>query len=225
MKTKISRRDWQRLSAYVDGKLTVRERSSLEQRLQADVALRSALADLRTLRTALGSLPSVPAPRNFTLTPEMVGRRAEDSLPRRYPVLRLASVVSSLLFVIVLLVDFVGLGTGGLAATRLPAPAALPQEAVPMESLEQDVALEEQKALDAPDSEAEAAEVPREEAAGAPADAMDDGLQATQLPAVAESPQSSLVTQRVALLVVEILLGVVAVATTVAMFYLRSRSS
>jgi len=88
MKTKISRRDWQRLSAYVDGKLTVRERSSLEQRLQADVALRSALADLRTLRTALGSLPSVPAPRNFTLTPEMVGRRAEDSLPRRYPVLR-----------------------------------------------------------------------------------------------------------------------------------------
>lgn len=85
----------EQLSAYLDGQLSKAEVARLEARLESDLDLRALLEDLRRTRAVLRRLPSRRAPRNFSLTPEMVGGR--PPLPRAYPVMRLATVLATLL--------------------------------------------------------------------------------------------------------------------------------
>ena len=125
MTDSISRRDWQRLSAYIDGQLSAKESAFLATRLKNDPALQAALDDLKTLRGALRNLPQLRAPRNFTLTPQMARGRTPRAA-RLYPTFRLASVVLSLLFIFVLLGNIFGMGRLTIApsAQELVAPAA-----------------------------------------------------------------------------------------------------
>ncbi|MEA3351738.1 MAG: zf-HC2 domain-containing protein, partial [Chloroflexota bacterium] len=109
MMEQISRRDWERLSAYLDGQLSPKEQARLKARLSTDAALQSGWDDLRRTREALRSMPRLRAPRNFTLRPEMVAQpKRKPSL--WYPAFRLASVMVSLLFVLVVVGDLLGLG-------------------------------------------------------------------------------------------------------------------
>jgi negative regulator of sigma E activity len=124
MTKKLSRRDWERLSAYLDGQLSPREQACLVARLQEDADLQAALENLEATRDALRSLPAMKAPRNFTLTPEMVSQPRQKSTPL-VPLFRLASVLASLLFVIVVVGDVLGLGRGvGLMQPAMEAPVA-----------------------------------------------------------------------------------------------------
>jgi len=124
MTDQISRRDWERLSACLDGQLAEKERDLLAARLKQNPALQSALDDLTALRGALHSLPQMRAPRNFTLTPQMVALRSPRAA-RLYPTFRLASVLSSLLFIIVFLGNFFVSSRMAMApAQELAAPAA-----------------------------------------------------------------------------------------------------
>ncbi len=101
MITRISPREWEALSAYLDNQLGSKERTLLEARLDADADLRTALDELRRTRAVLRSQPRLRAPRNFTLTPQMAGaRRRSRSLPVTYPMLRLASVLATIFFVL-----------------------------------------------------------------------------------------------------------------------------
>lgn len=68
----LTDRDYELLSAYLDDALTADERSSFEARLQADAELRRELASLRATVALLRDLPTLRAPRDFTLTPAMV---------------------------------------------------------------------------------------------------------------------------------------------------------
>jgi anti-sigma factor RsiW len=103
MTTKISPKEWEALSAYLDGQLSSQERTRLESRLEASTELRATLDDLRQTRTLLRSQPRLRAPRNFTLTPEMAGLYGRRRpLPGAYPALRLATILASLFFVVVL---------------------------------------------------------------------------------------------------------------------------
>jgi anti-sigma factor RsiW len=131
MTTKISPRDWEAISAYVDGQLTPKERARLEDRLRANTELRAALQEIRRTRAMLRSQPRLRAPRNFTLTPEMVGQQSavRRPAPRLYPAMRLASALASLLFVLVLLGDLLLVGAGGPAA-----PVAMQEPAAVMEA-------------------------------------------------------------------------------------------
>lgn len=104
MMTRISNRDWEALSAYLDGQLSLKERDRLEARLKASADLQDALEQLRRTRSVLRSLPPVRAPRNFTLTPQMVRARAAPS--PAYPIFRFASALAAVLLVLVLLGDF-----------------------------------------------------------------------------------------------------------------------
>jgi len=88
-------RDVEKLSAYLDGQLKPSEVARLESRIQAEPQLASILQDLRQTRSLLRRLPQRRAPRNFTLTPKMVGQK--PPLPRTYPVFRLATVLATLL--------------------------------------------------------------------------------------------------------------------------------
>jgi len=88
-------RDVEKLSAYLDGQLKPSEVARLETRLQTEPQLASILKDLRQARGLLRQLPQRRAPRNFTLTPKMVGQK--PPLPRTYPAFRFATVLATLL--------------------------------------------------------------------------------------------------------------------------------
>lgn len=117
---KISKRDWTQLSAYLDGELSQRDLTKLENRIKKDPDFQAALEGLRDVKAILSHTPRLTVPRNFTLKPALV-----HSPQRRAPVrgYRLAAAALSFLFVTVVVLD-VGSGVlkGGLSAA--PAPMA-----------------------------------------------------------------------------------------------------
>lgn len=65
----------ERLSAYLDGWTTDRERAAVERELAADLAAQEALDDLRLVRAALANLETPRAPRSFALAAAPVRQR------------------------------------------------------------------------------------------------------------------------------------------------------
>jgi hypothetical protein len=109
-------RDVEKLSAYLDGQLKSSEAARLESRLQTEPELASILKDLRQTRSLLRQLPQRRAPRNFTLTPKMVGQK--PPLPRAYPTFRFATVLATLL----LFFTFAANSIAPSLATTVPYP-------------------------------------------------------------------------------------------------------
>jgi len=106
MTNNIHPRDWEDLSAYIDGQLASKDRQKLEAKLQAREDLRLALEQLRRTRAIVQARLPVRAPRNFTLTPAMVGVRQTKRQPGTlFGGLRLASALSTLMLLFVLFGD------------------------------------------------------------------------------------------------------------------------
>ncbi len=110
----MNTRDLELLSSYLDGQLRPSDSARLEARLSSDPDLRALLEDLRTARSLLRRLPMRKAPRNFTLTPRMVGKN--PPLPRSYPAFRFVTALASLML-------FFALGINFLAPQMAQAPA------------------------------------------------------------------------------------------------------
>ena len=181
-------RDVAQLSAYLDGQLRPSESASLESRLASEPELAAALEDLRQARGVLRQLPQRRAPRNFTLTPKMVGLK--PPLPRSYPIFRLASVVATLLLFLSFATNFmaprlaaqvasvpygIGGGGGGEAeqqepAMALEAPAEPEEPAAPAEPAAQAPEAMEEPAAKAPEGTLQppAPEFAAQPAAGTP---------------------------------------------------------
>ena len=137
----MNRRDLELLSSYLDGQLKPSDSARLEARLASDPDLRAVLDDLRAARGLLRQLPMRKAPRNFTLTPKMVGKN--PPLPRSYSAFRFVTALASLMLFFTLGLNFVvpqmtqpqfGLGGGGapeiFSAEQAPAvPEAASTEA------------------------------------------------------------------------------------------------
>lgn len=176
MTMKITPPEWEAISAYLDGQLAQKERARLEARLQASAELRSALEDLRNTRTLLRSQPRVRAPRNFTLTPQMVGGLApRRSTPSLFPFMRLASAFAGLVFVLVLVAD--------LFAGAPPVPTASMPQMAEVAMATEEVMLESAPAMKtAPDPAAMSA--PGEEPLAA-AEAMTESMTMMEAPAQA----------------------------------------
>jgi len=153
----MNQRDLELLSSYLDGQLKPSDSARLEARLSSDPDLRVVLNDLRAARGLLRRLPMRKAPRNFTLTPQMVGK--DPPLPRSYPAFRFVTALATLLLFFTVGLNFLapqlasqspayGMGGGGapdVFSAQVPAPAAT-----------------EAPATGAPALEAPAAEVPAE---------------------------------------------------------------
>ncbi len=117
----MNQRDLELLSTYLDGQLKPSDSARLERRLASDPGLRAVLDDLRAARGLLRQLPMRKAPRNFTLTPKMVGKN--PPLPRSYPAFRFVTALASLMLFFTLGLNFVapqlaqtpafGMGGGG----------------------------------------------------------------------------------------------------------------
>lgn len=104
------------LSAHLDGQLSAAESARLEEHLASCEPCRQHLDELRAVVENLRALPSVPAPRSFTLRPEQV-----QVSWRQTPVRPAAWVfgpagaaaAALLLFVVLVGVDLGTLGGGG----------------------------------------------------------------------------------------------------------------
>ena len=122
MNKELTPRDIEQISAYLDGELNLKDKARLEARLRVETDLRHGLHELGETRSMLRSLPRKRAPRNFTLTPAMVGARRKSGLDffRLTPALSLSSVLATLLLALVLLGDYM---TGGLRPTLQVAEA------------------------------------------------------------------------------------------------------
>ena len=131
MTTPISDRDWEAISAYLDGELNPKERARLDARLQTNADLRAALEDLRRTRAVLRSQPQLRAPRNFTLSPQTVGQvRQRRPALRLSPVFGMVSAFASFLLVVVIAGEFL---TAGQRTQTMPMAAEAIQEAAPLE--------------------------------------------------------------------------------------------
>lgn len=101
---RVSDRDLELLSTYLDGQLNQSEQARLETRLRKDPNLQAAYEQLQRTRLLLRSLPRMRAPRNYTLSPRMIPARTV--MPQSYPVLRLVTALASFLLIFALLGDF-----------------------------------------------------------------------------------------------------------------------
>ena len=181
----ISRRDLERLSAYLDGQLENGETARLEARLREEESLRLELQELRVIAQTLGELPQLQPPRNFTLSAAAKPRRASPSTslrPRRarssrasYPLLQLGTAVATLSFLVVVGADVL------LSRSLAAAPAAESFQAAPLAAAPAEEAAKAEPALGAA-VEATAEPLAREAgAATAPteSEASQDQLEAT----------------------------------------------
>jgi len=90
------------LTAYLDDALTPGENERFEQRLAADEDLYASLEEQRLIRASMRRLPRLRAPRNFTLDPASYGRPVSSSAYTFYPIVRAATAIVAILFVLVL---------------------------------------------------------------------------------------------------------------------------
>lgn len=88
------------ITAYLDGHLAPADRQRFEEQLTADPVLRHEVEQQNLIKKNLQQLPQVRAPRNFTLDPALYGVPEPDSAVRLYPVLRTATVLVGIFFVI-----------------------------------------------------------------------------------------------------------------------------
>jgi len=141
MNQQLTRQESDALSAYLDNALNHRDRQRLETQLQARPELRAALHELRQTQTLLRQAPVLRVPRNFTLTPEMVGLRSRP--PRAYPVFQLAFTLASIFFALVIGGEVFFRSPAATPQTDLamaPAAESLMAEATAEDSLEMDTA-------------------------------------------------------------------------------------
>jgi len=119
MNKQLSPQDWQMLSEYLDGELSVRQKEKLEQRLRIQPELKAGLEELRSTRSLLRSVPIRKAPRNFTLSPELAPQKDRTAL-RLFPVFRFSAALATFLVALSFLIQLLP----GFAAPPRPMMAA-----------------------------------------------------------------------------------------------------
>lgn len=135
MTKQLTAQEFEILSAYLDGELTSQEQSRLEQSLEQRSEMRQALDELRRTRIILRSATRLRAPRNFTLTAEMVG----SVKPARKPLfavnaLRFSSALASILFVLTIIGEWFTFSGPLAAPVAMVSEPASQAESVPPEA-------------------------------------------------------------------------------------------
>jgi hypothetical protein len=104
MDTKRQYNEIERLSDYIDNRLSVEEKSAFEQLLEKDGNLRASLALLQSTKLLLRQSPKRRAPHNFFLT-----KQAASSIRRQviaFPILRFSSAITGALSILIFAVSF-----------------------------------------------------------------------------------------------------------------------
>ena len=192
-------RNLETISAYLDGELTTNERERFEHQLQKDDSLQNLYQDLKRARSVLRNAPKLRAPRNYILTPEMVGIEVRQS--RAFPLFRFASAFAAFLLVLLFLGDIFVLPGMMSAPSRAIQVAESLQLEEPAPEMETDMFASQPPAGAEPAVE----EMPAEEMPAEGAPAVGDNLRPpmespsavekllpTQIPGASEAEQSLL---------------------------------
>lgn len=89
----------ERVTAYVDGRLSADQTRQFEAQMAQDEILRAEVAALQAVKQQLTALPSVRAPRNYTLDPAIYGAPDPAYGARLYPTVRVATAMAALMFI------------------------------------------------------------------------------------------------------------------------------
>jgi anti-sigma factor RsiW len=119
------------LSAYIDDAVDLAERHRAANYIETCAACAHEVRELRMFRELLRDVPNVQPRRSFTLDPATV------TPPRRllFPTLRWASLVATLLFLVVVGVDTMAVGSSaGFSTSSAPRVAQNSPPAVPAQS-------------------------------------------------------------------------------------------
>ena len=184
-----SDRNLEALSAYLDGELQGNERAQIEKMLEQDKDLKVWFEELKRTRLVLRNIPTLRAPRNYFLTPAMVGQTGKPSWA--FPVFRFASAFAALLLVLLFLGDYFVFQSSVISTERSMLVAdslqsGMEEAAMTLESVETEpqAAPAEPLMLEMPQEE-EAAEGAVEENISpslAPAPAVEKALPTEQIP-------------------------------------------
>jgi len=123
MTTPLTPQDWETLSAYLDGQLTVTDKRQIQDLIALRPELKQGLEELRRTQAVLRAAPKRRAPRNFTLSPAM----AQKARPRfRWGWTPSFSFASALATILLVLSFFFRLSPGQLSSfTPIAAQAPL----------------------------------------------------------------------------------------------------
>lgn len=119
------------LYAYIDGSLNKQDQEAVRRHLQTCPDCRGDFIELKAARKLLKSLPMVPPPRAFTLTPEMVreikpqpGFWERFFVPRNAPRFAFGSVLSLVIMMLVLFAGPLGREVDRTVLSTASAPQA-----------------------------------------------------------------------------------------------------
>jgi len=119
----------ERLSAYLDEQLAPLERAQLERHLRECAACRASLASLKWTVALVKQAPAPALPRTFVLpvpAKPCSERRSAPAFGFNFATMRLATVVATLLLIVVVGADLISQFGGATAPAMAPVPAARP---------------------------------------------------------------------------------------------------
>ncbi|QYK49903.1 MAG: hypothetical protein KF701_05765 [Anaerolineales bacterium] len=137
MNASIAPRDFELLSAHLDGQLAPADTQALLARLGAEPHLREALQRLTQLRSLLRRAPQRRLPRSFMLTPQQAGQRSGVAAWSGF---NFASAIAALTLIFVLATDFTVNGLPAIPTARSAEPLLMMAEAPQAESYATDSA-------------------------------------------------------------------------------------
>jgi hypothetical protein len=103
---KLSNKDWQLLSDLLDGQLDTAKSSKVMKRLEKEPALHTAYENLRWTKNLMRQMPHRKVPHNYILTRHMAAEAKKGAAAKR-SYYGLASVLASLIFVVLLTIQLV----------------------------------------------------------------------------------------------------------------------
>jgi anti-sigma factor RsiW len=163
-----SEHQWVResLSAYIDGELTARERTRVEQHLKECQACAEDLRTLRQTVALLKELPVIPAPRSFAVRPRVAKvRPAPAPSTWGYGLLKGATAIAALLLVLLIGGDLALHTLGGALVSWAPGAPAPEVALAPSYQADLEAAPEEEALMLGQDKEsAEPQAIPPENA-------------------------------------------------------------
>ncbi len=104
-KSKAEKRQ-EAISAYLDNELSAVEKRRFEKQMAADAGLRHDVEQQRFIKLNVSRLPSLKAPRRFTLDPQRYGRPVAQGYFKLYPAMRVATVLAGIFFVLAIGIEF-----------------------------------------------------------------------------------------------------------------------
>ncbi len=90
----------QQINDYVDGQLSADEHARFEAELAQQPALQQQVSELQFIKSTLSELPTVRAPRHFTLDPAVYAKSKPSWELRLYPALQATTALAALLFMV-----------------------------------------------------------------------------------------------------------------------------